>query len=166
MTAAPLITLRLATAADIPDLAAIFAHAIRAIAPQQYTREQVQAWAAFPSLNRHSFQCFILDATTYVASVDGRLVGFAGIADDGHITALYVHGDYGRRGIGSRLMAAVLEHGRSHSIPRLYSEASEFSKGVFEKFGFRLYDTEQVERNGVWFSRYLMECDLEVCPEV
>ena len=46
---------------------------------------------------------------------------------------------------------------RTHHIQRLYAEASEFSLGLFKKFGFRLYDTELVNREGVQFTRYLVE---------
>lgn len=149
-----MIHLRQATAADLPALSHIYAHAVRTLGPQQYDAAQVAAWAAFAEAE--GFRRFILDATTFVAEADGVVVGFAGLADDGHVTALYVHGDYGRQGIGSALMAAVLARARAMGVERLYVEASTFSRPVFETFGFVQYAVEHVVRDGVPFERYLM----------
>ena len=54
-------------------------------------------------------------------------------------------------------MKAVLNYAQSHHIQRLYAEASEFSLGLFKKFEFQIYDTDVVDRQGVWFKRYLVE---------
>ena len=45
-------------------------------------------------------------------------------------------------------------------MARLYAEASEFSLGLFKKFGFHVYDTEVVDRQGVQFYRHLVELNL------
>ena len=54
-------------------------------------------------------------------------------------------------------MATVLDYGQKFRMPRLYGEASEFSLGLFKKFGFHVYDTEVVDRQGIQFHRYLVE---------
>jgi putative acetyltransferase len=148
--------IRLAQETDLAELAALYQQSVRVVAPQHYTPEQTHMWAASVSDAAH-FCRFILDATTYVAEDHTGIVGFAGIADSGHITATYVRHDCIRQGIGSTLMEVILEHASSHQIQRLYSEASEFSVGLFKKFGFRVYDIEVIERQGVEFQRYLME---------
>lgn len=54
-------------------------------------------------------------------------------------------------------MQSILDYAKSHNIQRLYAEASEFSLGLFKKFGFHIYDTEIVAHQGVQFKRYLVE---------
>ncbi|QQE63766.1 GNAT family acetyltransferase [Leptolyngbya sp. BL0902] len=160
--------LRLATAADIPALASLYRETVLTHAPQHYSPAQTQAWAAFGA-DTPSFCRFILEATTYVAESDGfvadqpvvnadqpLMLGFGGLAIDGHITALYVRHDCLGQGVGSHLLTALLEKARQDRIPRLYAEASAFSLGLFQKFGFRHTATDRVERGGVTFDRHLV----------
>jgi putative acetyltransferase len=149
--------IRSATAADIPQLADLFEQSVRAIAPARYTREQVDAWASTPH-NRDRFQTFILSATTVVAedSATQTLLGFGSIHATGYLSALYVRHDCTRQGIGSRLLAALIAIAQTQNADVLFTEASEFSRPLFARFGFVVYDTEEVERNGIRFHRYLM----------
>lgn len=170
----PDLALRLATAADIPALASLYRETVLTHAPQHYSPAQTQVWAAFGA-NTPAFRRFILGATTYVAEgsrleMDGAkadrsaaapghplILGFAGLATDGHITALYVRHDGLGQGIGSHLLATLLNQAHQEHMTRLYAEASAFSLGLFQKFGFRHYATDRVDRGGVEFERYLVE---------
>lgn len=148
--------IRLANEFDLPALAALFRQTVLDNAPVRYTPEQTKVWASLASEIEH-FRPLILDVNTFIAFDDSGILGFAGIGEDGHVASAYVRGDRLHQGIGSALMKAVLNYAQTHKIHRLYAEASEFSLGLFEKFGFRLYDTEVVNRKGVQFERYLME---------
>jgi len=148
--------IRIAEELDIPALAELYQTTVLQIAPGHYSAEQTQMWAAFAA-DTVGFQQFILKATTFIASDESGILGFAGIAADGHVTSTYVRSDRIRQGIGSTLMQKILEYAHNHKIERLYAEASEFSLGLFEKFGFYIYDTEIVDRQGVKFRRYLVE---------
>ncbi|MEC4894476.1 MAG: GNAT family N-acetyltransferase [Oscillatoria sp. PMC 1051.18] len=148
--------IRVATNSDILELGKLYTDSVLHLAPQYYSDQQVQMWASFPS-QRESFAKFILEPTTFIIQEAETILGFSGIANDGHIASVYVHYNYLRKKIGSRLLATVLEYAQSNKIKRLYAEASEFSKPLFAKFGFEIYATEQVERNGVLFERYLVQ---------
>jgi putative acetyltransferase len=100
-------------------------------------------------------------ATTFLLEADGDILGFAGLAQDGHVTAIYVRSDRLGQGIGSQLLQTLLQSAARQGIQRLYAEASEFSMGLFLKFGFQQFDTEVVDRNGVQFQRYLVEKTLD-----
>ena len=147
---------RTAISSDIPVLAELYHHSVREIAPQQYSPAQVAAWAAFAT-DTESFRRFILEATTFIAEENNLILGFGGITVEGHLTSLYVRGDYNRKGVGSKLLTEILEYARIHQCDRIYGEASEFSKPLFEKFGFETYGEEEVEKNGILFHRYLMQ---------
>ncbi|MGB3295277.1 MAG: GNAT family N-acetyltransferase [Phormidesmis sp.] len=148
--------IQLASAADLPALAELYRQTVLVNAPQYYSPAQTQMWAAAPTDAEH-FHQFVLAATTFVAKKDTDILGFAGIKADGHVASVYVRHDCIRQGVGSALMRAVLGYAQSHNIGRLHAEASEFSLGLFKKFGFRRYDTEVVVRQGVEFERYLVE---------
>ncbi|HIK46901.1 MAG TPA: GNAT family N-acetyltransferase [Leptolyngbyaceae cyanobacterium M65_K2018_010] len=148
--------IRLATETDLPTLARLYQQTVRVHAPAFYTPAQTAEWASFGA-DSQRFRHFILGVTTYVAEEATGLLGFAGFSGRGHIASVYVRHDWVRRGIGSRLLARVLSQAQQQGITRLYTEASEFSLGLFQKFGFSLYDTEWVDRGGVQFERYLLE---------
>lgn len=148
--------IRTAIEMDLPALATLFRETVLTNGPQHYSPAQVEAWAAVDAASPR-FHQFILAVTTYVAEDDTAILGFAGIGDDGYVASAYVRHDSLHQGIGSLLLQAVLAHARSKQIQRLYAEASEFSLGLFQKFGFSQYATEVVDRNGVQFTRYLVE---------
>ncbi|MBD2234173.1 GNAT family N-acetyltransferase [Phormidium tenue] len=149
--------LRTAIEADLPALATLFRETVLVNGPQHYSPAQVEAWAAVDAASPR-FHQFILGVTTYVAEDDDTaILGFAGIDDNGYVASTYVRHDRLHQGVGSLLLQAVLAHAQEKHIQRLYSEASEFSLGLFQKFGFSQYDTEVVDRNGVQFTRYLVE---------
>ncbi|MFP5269672.1 N-acetyltransferase family protein [Coleofasciculus sp.] len=149
-------TIRMAQESDIPELAQLYQETVLAIAPHYYSDEQTHSWASFAA-DGVRFREFILSGTTFLATDETGILGFAGIADDGHITSVYVRRDRIHQGIGSTLMQTLLDYAKNHRIERLYAEASEFSLGLFKKYGFHVYDTEIVERQGVEFKRYLVE---------
>ncbi|NJL47644.1 MAG: GNAT family N-acetyltransferase [Leptolyngbyaceae cyanobacterium SM2_5_2] len=149
-------TIRLATAADLPELATLFRETVLAHAPHYYSPAQTQAWATAAD-DPQRLSALILNVTTYVVEDDTGILGFAGLGEDGYVASAYVRYDRLHQGIGSRLMEIVLAAAKQQGMTRLHSEASEFSLGLFQKFGFRLYDTEIVERSGVRFKRYLVE---------
>ncbi|WP_242050708.1 GNAT family N-acetyltransferase [Oculatella sp. FACHB-28] len=151
-----MMNVRVAQESDLAELAELFHQSVLSTAPQRYTPEQTVAWAS-TATDADRFRQLILQPTTYVVVDNTGILGFAGIAADGHIASTYVRSDRIRQGLGSTLMQVILDHASRNGIQRLYAEASEFSLGLFKKFGFYLYDTEIVERQGVQFKRYLVK---------
>ncbi|MDA0266577.1 MAG: GNAT family N-acetyltransferase [Cyanobacteria bacterium] len=149
--------IQLAIAADLPELTDLFRQTVLAHGPQHYTAAQTQAWA---TLDPERFRQLILGVTTFVAVDDTGMLGFAGLGDDGHVASVYVRRDRLHQGIGTALLTQVLDHARSLGMARLYGEASHFSLGLFQKFGFQLDGTEAVDRQGVLFERYLVSLTL------
>ncbi|EKU99451.1 acetyltransferase, N-acetylglutamate synthase [Leptolyngbya sp. PCC 7375] len=148
--------IRLANETDLLELSALFRQTVLVHAPKYYTKAQTEVWAASP-LDVEHFRQFILEVTTFVAIDKTGILGFSGIGDNGHVASAYVRYNSLHQGIGSKLMKTVLNYAHEHHMQRLYAEASEFSLGLFKKFGFQLYDTEVVSRQGVEFERYLVE---------
>ena len=148
--------IKTAIESDLPALAKLFDDSVRRIAPQKYSPEQVDAWAA-SAMDTKFFSKFVLESTTFIAEENDLILGFGGITTAGQITSLYVRGDFNRKGVGSKLLKKIIEYARTNKCDRLYTEASEFSKPLFEKFGLEVYEEEEVIRNGIQFQRYLMQ---------
>ncbi len=137
------------------ELSRLYQDSVLGLGPTHYSPEQVAAWASFGN-EREAFTDFVCVPWTVVAEDATGLIGFAGLEDDGHVPSLYVRHDRARRGVGSRLLEAVLQEAASRGMNRLYAEASLFSRSVFEKAGFQCERMEHSERRGVLFDRFLM----------
>ncbi len=102
-------TIRLARPSDLRHLAAIEDAGV-ALFEEHFGHAVPQVCVAAPSGGERD-----LTGTLLVAEVDGRLVGFAHLTNpDGHahLEQLSVLPAYGRRGIGTALVRAVLEEAR------------------------------------------------------
>lgn len=141
---------------DINALARIFRESVLQIEPGDYTPEQIAAWASFAD-DTDDFVAWINGATTLVAvDLHDECLGFGGLEAQGRVASLYVAPDAMRQGIASDLLRRLMEEARESGLEWLTTEASEFSKPVFERLGFMVAEVECAEYKGVDFIRYRM----------
>jgi len=82
-------------------------------------------------------------ATYLVARFQGRLVGYGGMwvmVDEAHVTTFAVDPDFRRRGIGERILLALLDvaHARNAREATLEVRLSNIAaRRLYEKYGFR-----------------------------
>lgn len=155
----PAYRIRRGGVADHAGMADLMEASIRSLGPAHYAPDQVEVWAA-AARDEVRFARLVHGAETWVAEEPGGLMGFSALQPGGYLSCLYVHPACGRRGIGSTLLTALLDHARNQGIDRVRTEASTFSRGVFEKAGFRVDTLETVERNGVTVQRARMSLPL------
>jgi putative acetyltransferase len=151
--------LRLATAADVPALAALYADAARALGPSVYSPAQVAAWAQF-GRDTPAFRDYVLQARTWVAETTAGAPprGFCGIAplaaDEGEVHSLYVRPGLMRQGLGSALLQHALADARQRGLRHFSAWATPLSRPVFERAGLGLVHTVVAPYEGVLFERY------------
>lgn len=149
--------LRLACSADLPALARIYGAGARQLGPAVYGPEQVAAWAGFAD-DAAGFARYVLDAETWVACADdGAPIGFAGLGGHGEVHSLYVRPELARRGLGTALLARLLERAQAQGIERLAAWVTPLSRPLFERAGFVLVETVRAPFQGVLFERYRVQ---------
>lgn len=150
-------TTRLATAADVPALAALYAGVARALGPAVYTPAQVDAWVRFGA-DTPAFRDYVLGARTWVVADDaGQALAFCGIDGGGEVRSLYVRAGHTRRGLGRSLLAHALHDAEARGQRRFAAWATPFSHPVFERAGFRLVARVMQDFQGVSFERLRLE---------
>lgn len=83
------------------------------------------------------------DARLIVADRAGEVVGYAAVwfaADEGELADIAVHPDRRREGIGTRLVAAVMEEARRRGAQQIFLQVRESNRGalrLYEAAGFR-----------------------------
>ncbi|HYN61038.1 MAG TPA: GNAT family N-acetyltransferase [Rubrivivax sp.] len=146
---------RLATPADVPALAGLYAHCARELGPQVYSAEQVLAWQGFAH-DAPAFADYVLQARTWMAEDAEGPLGFCGIDANGEVRSLYVRAAAMRKGLGSALLAQALASARQQGVAAFAAWATPFSLPVFTRAGFTLQRSVHEPFQGVMFERHRM----------
>ncbi|MFB2769371.1 GNAT family N-acetyltransferase [Pelatocladus sp. BLCC-F211] len=146
---------------DTQEIMQLFYDTVHNINIQDYTPEQVDAWAPqymdYRRWNEH-----LHSKMSYVAELDGKIIGFAQLEPDGHIDCFYCHKDFQGMGVGSKLLDTLQTQAEALGIKRLFAEVSITAKGFFEHKGFQVINQQTVERRGVKLVNYRMNKDISV----
>jgi putative acetyltransferase len=141
---------------DAPRLLALFRDTIRRVNARDYDSEQIRAWAS-EEIDPAAWAARFAGRFVVVAEEGERLAGFAELETDGHIDRVYVSADHQHRGIGRRLLIAVIDEARRRGLPRLFVEASITARPFFAALGFGNATEQVVTCRGVEFVNYRME---------
>lgn len=156
-----MISLRLAAPDDLAALRELIPVSVRALSRHYYTEAQIES--AIHCVFGPDTQ-LIADETYFVAAADDTVIGCGGwsrrrtlyggdqgktgdndlldpACDPARIRAFFVHPDWARQGIASRIMVACFEAARASGFQRLELMATLPGEPLYRAFGF-----EAVER--------------------
>jgi putative acetyltransferase len=140
---------------DAEALAEVYRDAVRGIGPQAYSAEQVAAWASYLD-NLAEFRDRMSHGLTLVTEEASRVIAFGQLEPVDHLAFLYRSAAHARRGIGSKIYAALEAHAISCGVSEIRTEASRISRPFFEKQGYAVVAIEHVNRFGLEFERFRM----------
>jgi GNAT superfamily N-acetyltransferase len=152
------ITIRPYEAADGEQTLDVFLRAIRVTASKDYTPVQIAAWTA--GVDPAAWSRRRSGAGTWVAELEGNVVGFTDIDAVGYIDMMFVDPAVGRSGIATALLEHVQAIATSQNLRELTVNASKTARPFFERNGFTVAAEQQVERNGSTFTNYRMAAPL------
>lgn len=139
--------------ADCEEIAELFYQTVHAVNAKDYTDEQLNAWAS-GRVNLAEWDKSFSEHITVVAVENDAIVGFGDIDKSGYLDRLYVHKDFQSQGIATAL-CDKLE--RSISAEKIFTHASVTAKGFFEHRGYKVVREQQVIRNGIYLTNFIME---------
>jgi len=130
----------------------LFYDTVHTVNAKDYTEEQLDAWAdGKPDAAKWNES--LCAHFSLAAEADGILAGFGDIDETGYLDRLYVHRDFHGKGIAS-VLCDRLESSVSGLIT---THASITARPFFEKRGYRLIKEQQVERQGILLTNFVME---------
>ncbi|MEU4621912.1 GNAT family N-acetyltransferase [Actinoplanes sp. NPDC023801] len=147
-------------ATDAGDTWEVFRAAVHGTASRDYTPEQIRAWAP-PTVDEARWQGRRSAAHTYVACLNGAVVGFSDFTDDGLLDMLFVDPDVGRRGVARALITHILREAAAAGHQRLHVHASLTARPAFERFGFTVDATRLAEIRGQQLRNFDMSITLK-----
>lgn len=147
---------RLATPGDVSQIAELFHRTVREVNTADYTPAQVNVWAG-KAPEPEKWSARLATKRTFVCESDGRICGFAEFEENGHIDALYVHAEFQRQGVATRLLKQIEIEAEALGLGRLFTEASITARGFFQASGFTVTEVQEVQYRGCSFTNYKME---------
>ncbi len=161
----PILTLRLANAADIPALEELIPLSARTLQASHYSPEQIEgALGPVFGVDRH----LISDGTYFVAEAAGRIIGCGGWsrrkmlfggdegraageealldpnADPARIRAFFVHPDWARQGIGRGLLEACEQAAARAGFRAMELVATLTGEPLYAAFAYRVVERYEI----------------------
>ncbi|SHK79875.1 putative acetyltransferase [Anaerocolumna jejuensis DSM 15929] len=140
-------------AADCREMAELFYNTVHGVNARDYTEEQLNAWAS-GQVNTDAWNRSFSENYTLVALEKDRLIGFGDIDKTGYLDHLFVHKDFQSQGVATILCDELEKH---FPVSCITTHASITAKPFFEARGYRVLREQQVTRNGVILTNYVME---------
>lgn len=134
------------------EMAALFYETVHAVCAKDYAAAQLDAWAS-GTVELDAWNRSFLAHTSVVAEENGRIVGFGDMDVSGYLDRLYVHKDFQRQGIGAAICDALESTVLADIIT---THASITAVPFFSSRGYRVIKEQQVVRNGVTLTNFVM----------
>ena len=147
------LTVRPYRPSDCPILAELFYQTVHGVCGQDYTPEQLDAWAD-GQVDLAAWDASFLAHHTLVAEEAGKILGFADMDAAGYLDRLYVHRDHQGQGVATALCDALEA---ACPVKVFTTHASLTAQSFFEGRGYRVLRRQTVVRRGVALDNYVME---------
>lgn len=145
--------IRAYTPEDCKAIAELFYNTVHSVNTKDYTKEQLDVWAT-GQVDLEKWNMSFLEHDTAIAVENDLIVGFGDMDKTGYLDRLYVHRDYQRKGIATAI-CDTLEKAVHAEI--FTTHASITAKPFFLKRGYTSVKKQQVLRNGIFLTNYVME---------
>lgn len=150
-----MIHIREATLDDIPYITSIFRDTIIHINAKDYSEKQIKVWSSGAD-DIEKWEERIKNTYFIVAELKDNIVGFAYLTKGCYFDGLFVHKDYQRRGIATKLMQIIESKVIDNGYEVIKSDVSITALPFFED---QYYDVEKKQKKnlkGLAFENYLV----------
>ena len=140
---------------DCKEMAELFYHTIHTVNAKDYTEEQLNVWAT-GQVDLEKWNQSFLEHYSIVAVDGDRITGFGDIDETGYLDRLYVHADHQNQCVATAICDAL-----EQTTPgNITTHASITARPFFEKRGYKVIKEQQVERQGIFLTNFVMEKEM------
>ena len=136
---------------DCKELTELFYNTVHIVNAKDYTKEQLDAWAT-GQVDLQKWEQSLQEHFSIVAVDHDVIAGFGDIDKTGYLDRLYVHSDYQGKGIAT----AICNQLEAAVQVNIITHASITARPYFEKRGYKVVKTQQVERQGIFLTNFVM----------
>lgn len=136
----------------------LFYNTVNSINSKNYNREQLGVWA--DKNDKKSWCEKFNSGYTYVAIIDNVIVGIGEIDKKVQISRLYVHKDFQRQGIASKILDKLEACQFEIGIDKISTSTAIDGKEFYENKGFKIVWNDNKFIKGVNLPSYKMEKEI------
>lgn len=144
--------------ADIEEIISLFYETVHSVNLKDYSQTEVDAWA--PKDEKQSkivaWKKSLGQNLSFVAKINGKIVGFSDMTHSGYLDRLYIQKDYQGLGIATALVDRLEVEAKKLNLLKIDTEASITAKPFFEHRGYISICSQIVERAGVELTNFKM----------
>lgn len=146
---------------DEESISKIFYGTVHHVNSKDYSLEQLAVWAP-KSQGSKEWLKILAKGFVFVAIEKKRnkIVGFSDLRPDGCLEYGFVHKNYQRKGIGTLLLKIREKKAYELGLKSVYSNVSITACSFYLKHGYRLGEAKTVIKNGVKFTNYRAEKEI------
>lgn len=141
---------------DAATLSALYEASVRSLGARCYSAAQIDAWASLTP-TPESLDGRMQDGRTRLVALTQDIAGFIDVEADGHIDLLYVAPAAAGLGVARTLLETAEALAPLSGANRLYAEASETARPVFERLGFSVVARRDFQVAGVAIHNWAVE---------
>ncbi len=153
------IEIREATLDDIPEITTVFRDTIRTVNSRDYNEKQIQVWASGADdidkwkkrIEKHYF---------IVAVIGDVIVGFSYLTNGNYLDGLFVHKDYQRKTIASKLLRIMESRVSINGFDTIRSDVSITALPFFDSHFYEVEKKQKKSFKGLVFENYIVYKDL------
>ncbi len=134
-----MIQIRQATLEDLPEITTIFRDTIRAVNSKDYTENQIEVWSSGAD-DLEEWTDRLENLYFLVAEFKNQIAGFAYLKDGFNLDGIFVHKNFQRRTIGSKLLRIMESRASVNGFEVL---KADISITAFDFFDSHYYDVEK-----------------------
>jgi putative acetyltransferase len=136
---------------DCKELAELFYNTVHTVNAKDYTTEQLNVWAT-GQVDLEKWNLSLQEHYSIVAVENNVIVGFGDIDKTGYLDRLFVHADHQGKGIATAICNKLEQFVKEN----ITTYASITARPFFEKRGYKVVKEQQVERQGIFLTNYVM----------
>lgn len=136
---------------DCKELAELFYNTVHKVNSKDYTKEQLDVWAT-GTVDLKKWDMSFQEHCCIVAIHNEIIIGFGDIDKTGYLDHLFVHADYQRKGVASAICDKLEQAVQGNIV----THASITAKPFFEKRGYKVVREQQVKRQEVFLTNFVM----------
>lgn len=149
------IDFREASLEDLPEITALYRDTIREVNSRDYSERQIKAWSSAAD-DTKEWSDKIKKFYFLVAEVKSQIVGFSYLKNGNYLDGLFVHKDFQRRTIASKLLRIMESR---VSLKGFETIKSDVSKTALDFFDSHFYEVEKKQKKsfkGMVFENYIV----------
>lgn len=153
------IEIREATLDDIPEITSLFRDTVLKVNSRDYSEEQVKAWSSGAD-NIKKWEERITKLYFIVAEIGDTIVGFSYLTKGYYLDGLFVHKDFQRQTIASKLLRIMESRVSINGFDVIKSDVSITALDFFDSHFYEVEKKQKKSLKGMVFENYIVYKEL------